>query len=81
MKSSNSFDGDDYARIQSYGVTELGQLYSPNLTPASAGRTLRRWIDYNTALHSALYDCGWDKKQRKFTPLQVKQIFQFLGEP
>lgn len=81
MKESTSLWNDDKVKVRSYGVTELGQMYNPELAPVSAGRALRRWIAYNAALNHDLSDTGWDMKQRKFTPLQVSRIFYYLGEP
>lgn len=66
---------------RSYGVTELGMLYSPALQPASAARALRRWINYNRSLKQALVASGWTEGQRRFTPLQVELIARHLGEP
>lgn len=81
MNENQPVWNDDKVKVRSYGVSELGQMYNPELAPVSAGRALRRWIDYNTALNRALHDTGWDARQRKFTPLQVSRIFYYLGEP
>ena len=67
--------------VRSYGITELGLLYNPDLQPASAAQSLKRWINHNTQLAAALVETGWCKGQRKFTPLQTGLIFRFLGEP
>ena len=76
----------DYSReekfpIKSYGFTELGLLYNPDLQPGSAAQSLKRWIHHNSQLTAALTKVGWRKGQRKFTPLQVQQIVCFLGVP
>lgn len=67
--------------IRSYGLTELGILYNPQLQPDSAAKALRRWINYNIALKLALQEAGWTDGQRKFTPLQTELIVRYLGEP
>lgn len=72
---------DEHVQVRSYGITELGLLYNPTLQPDSAAKALKRWIAFNTALTMALQESGWRKGQRKFTPLQVQQVFRFLGEP
>ena len=77
----HALDHDNHFKIRSYGITELGLLYNPNLQPDSAAKALKRWIGYNKNLSDALIACGWVKGQRKFTPLQTEQIVRFLGEP
>lgn len=72
---------ETHVKVRSYGVTELGMLYNPTLQPESAGKALIRWIKLNRGLTAALQEAGWRKGQRKFTPLQSQQIFDFLGEP
>lgn len=67
--------------VKSYGFTELGLLYNPDLQPSSAAQSLKRWINHHPQLTAALQEAGWCKGQRKFTPLQTRQIFRFLGEP
>lgn len=67
--------------IKSYGFTELGLFYNPDLQPGSAAQALKRWIHHNPQLTAALIKANWRKGQRKFTPLQVQQIICFLGEP
>lgn len=80
MKASD-YPGEEKFSIKSYGFTELGLLYNPDLQPGSAAQSLKRWIRYNPQLTAALTEAGWRKGQRKFTPLQVQQIVCFLGEP
>lgn len=72
---------ETYVPVRSYGVTELGLLYNPTLQPDSAAKAIKRWIAFNEGLTTALKEAGWRKGQRKFTPLQTRQIFRFLGEP
>ena len=67
--------------VRSYGITELGLLYNPDLQPDSAAKAIKRWIAFNPSLTAALAEVGWRKGQRKFTPLQIQEVFRFLGEP
>lgn len=68
-------------QIRSFGWQELGMLYSPDLTKASAGRRLTNWVEHNRSLKQELIQNGWNKGKRLLTPLQVKTIVDFLGEP
>lgn len=80
MKTSESPE-EEKIPVKSYGFTELALLYNPDLQPASAAQSLKRWIHHNPQLTAALQDAGWRKGQRKITPLQTDQIFRFLGRP
>lgn len=72
---------DDF-KIQSYGLTELAQLYRPNAQPKSALRTLNNWIEKNQELQLALSNTGFDPESvRTLTPMQVAIIVHYLGEP
>ena len=68
-------------KIRSYGWQELAILYAPALTPESAGKRLSSWIRFNPKLTHELQESGWKKGQRVLTPLQVRIIIQYLGEP
>jgi hypothetical protein len=68
--------------IRQYGRTELAQVYSPDVTPESAWKKLRGWIDFNQVLTSRLQRLSYDPhRQRTFTPAQVRAIVEELGEP
>ena len=67
--------------IRSYGWQELAILYAPDLTPESAAKRLTTWVNVNPALPQALKAVGWRKGQRVLTPLQVKTIVDYIGEP
>ncbi|MEE1080729.1 MAG: DUF4248 domain-containing protein [Bacteroidales bacterium] len=69
-------------QIRSYGLTELAQLYRPNILPKSAARTLRNWIRRNHELQDELAASGFNPdSSRVLTPLQVSIIVSYLGEP
>lgn len=40
-----------------------------------------RWIQRNPDLLQKLYESGYGKHHKDFTPMQVSHIFYFLGEP
>ena len=67
--------------LQTYGRTELAQLYSPHITPHAAWRRLRAWIALNPVLNEKLAATGYSQQQRVFTPAQVAHIIDELGEP
>lgn len=79
--SRNNYPEDEKIPVKSYGFTELGLLYNPDLQPDSAAKAIKRWIAFNPSLTAALAEAGWRKGQRKFTPLQIQEVFRFLGEP
>lgn len=68
-------------KIRTYGWQELAILYAPDLTPESAGKRLSSWIRFNPKLTHELQESGLKKGQRVLTPLQVRIIIQYLGEP
>jgi len=69
-------------RIREYGRTELAQLYAPDITPKSAWKKLKGWIDYHPELPGRLARLGYrGDRQRVFTPAQVRAIVDALGEP
>ena len=67
--------------VRAYGWQELAILYAPDLTPESAAKRLTAWVNVNPALPQALKVGGWRKGQRVLTPLQVKTIVDYIGEP
>lgn len=67
-------------RIRAYGRTELAQLYCPTLTPGAAYRKLRQWIALSPGLIARLETLG-SGKSRTWTPAEVKEIVEALGEP
>ncbi|MCC8154392.1 MAG: DUF4248 domain-containing protein [Tannerellaceae bacterium] len=68
-------------RIKSYTWKELGLQYSPNESPISARKRLRRWVDHHPTLRDELTRLGWKKGNHLLTPSQVKLIIHHLGEP
>ena len=67
--------------IRQYGRTELAQLYSPDITPESAWKKLKQWIDHYPGLDERLHTLGYHPRQRIFTPAQVAMIVGAIGEP
>ena len=68
-------------KIRAYGYSELAQLYFPHITKKSASVQLNRWIKRNEKLDESLIKVGFQSGQKIFTPLQVKTIIDYLGEP
>ena len=67
--------------IRQYGRTELAQLYSPEITPESAWKKLKQWIDHYPGLDERLRTLRYHPRQRIFTPAQVAVIVEAIGEP
>lgn len=68
-------------RIRSYGRTELAQLYCPELTPKAAYRKVDGWIRRYPGLTGRLAEMGHLPTARTYTPAQVREIIEALGEP
>lgn len=66
--------------IRLYGRMELAQLYSPDVTPGTAWHRLRACIEKHPTLLPALQATGY-RRQRFFTPAQVRLIVEAIGEP
>ena len=62
-------------RIHAYSKEELAMLYNPTYY------TLAAWIRHNKALKGELEKVGYNKYRRTFTPLEVKVLVKYLGEP
>lgn len=71
---------DDF-RIRSYGRMELAQLYCPELTPKAARRKVAGWINHYPGLTERLAALGKLPAARSYTPAQVREIVEALGEP
>ena len=56
-------------RIHAYSKEELAMY------------TLAAWIRHNKALKGELEKVGYNKYRRTFTPLEVKVLVKYLGEP
>ena len=68
-------------KVRKYGRMELAQLYSPDISPASAWTKLKTWIGLSPGLTERLQSLGYDGTTRSFTPAQVQMIVEALGEP
>ena len=67
--------------IRTYGFGELAQLYFPNNTGSSASITFGLWIHKCQELVSVLKETGWKKRQKYFTPRQVKILVRHFDPP
>jgi len=61
--------------------SELAMAYAPNLTVQGAVNRLMDWIHHNPELTESLLRTGYRKSQKLLTSLQVRIIFDYLGEP
>ena len=73
--------GGSSPRIIPMSKMELAMLYAPNLTPQGAVNRLIDWIRHNPELTESLLRTGYRKSQKLLTSLQVRIIFDYLGEP
>ena len=77
MKTINGYS----IPIKSYSKCELAHLYFPGSSQSAALRSLNRYIHTARGLLQALMATGYTPNTRRFTRLQVKIIFDHLGEP
>ena len=56
-------------------------LYNPTYCISNAIYTLAAWIRHNKAVKGELAKVGYNKYRRTFTPLEVKVLVKYLGEP
>ena len=68
-------------KIREYGRTELAQLYCPKISPESAWRKFKRWINLCPGLLEQLDALGYTERSRSFTPKMVLVIVECLGGP
>lgn len=59
----------------------LARAYAPNLTDHAALKRLSLWITANPSLFRALKKHGYFVTQKKFTKIQKRIIFRYLGAP
>ena len=62
--------------IRAYGKSELAMLYLPKHNQATAMRLFNSWLKFNPKLRKIP-----KKRQRFYTPKEVRNIVNELGEP
>lgn len=67
--------------IRVYSKAELAMLYNPGKCVTPALLSLYRWIRMNRKLTEELEAAGYNKYRHSFTPLEVRLIIKYLGEP
>ncbi|MBR0276765.1 MAG: DUF4248 domain-containing protein [Prevotella sp.] len=67
--------------IRSYPKSELALLYFPDATPHVALNRLNSWIRRCQPLTEALAANYQARHAKYFTPLAVRLIVEYLGEP
>ena len=68
-------------KIRIYTKKELALMYFPQSSPRTAVNHLMAWINLCTPLLSELEQTGYQKRNKAFSPKQVKAIVDYLGEP
>ncbi len=68
-------------KIKQYTKKELALMYFPESNPRTAVNHLRAWISSCTPLWNLLCQAGYKPSSKSFTPRQVKDIVEYLGEP
>ena len=66
---------------RTFGFGELAQLYFPHVTKSSASRMFGIWITSSPELKRKLTKLNWKKRQRYFTPKQVKTLVLHFDPP
>ena len=61
--------------------TELALLYLPERNQITARRMLNTWILRHKELYSELVKSGYSARHILLTPVQVRLIIRYLGEP
>lgn len=68
--------------VRTYAKSELAQMYFPStVSPETATAHLRQWIRRNRELSHRLELTGYTPTDKYFTPRQVAEIVEILGEP
>lgn len=67
--------------IKSYPKSELALLYFPDASPHVALNRLNSWILRCPPLVDALSACYQSRHAKFFTPMAVRLIVEYLGEP
>lgn len=80
MKTQETQRENNGFKLRAYGRTELALAYCPELTPGSAYRKLRQWITRSPGLTERLLRIS-DGRARTWTPAEVREIVEALGEP
>lgn len=68
-------------KIKTYTKKELALMYFPESLPRQAVKHLMSWIRKCTPLWLLMQDSGYQPSCKSFTPRQVKNITEYLGEP
>lgn len=82
-KSSNlpAQEEEKVFQYRSYGKGELAMLYLPDILQQSAVDQFNGWIAAAPGLTERLTATGWNPRNRRLTPAQVRLIVEVLEEP
>jgi len=67
--------------VRTYLKTELALLYNPYMSTEGALRKMRRWICQQPELKTQMDALQFSRTDRQYTPMQVRLIVKYLGEP
>lgn len=67
--------------IRSYTRTELAMMYMPYLSKSCALKNFNNWLKINKNLWDKLVESGVTERTRRYTPRQVKLIFDAFDMP
>lgn len=67
--------------IRSYTRTELAMMYMPDLAKSTALKNFNIWLKKSENLQEKLIKSGATKFTRRYTPYQVKLIFEEFERP
>lgn len=66
---------------RTYIKSELAGLYYPAATSKVSLGMFNRWIRFNKKLQQELTDACYKSSRHSLTPLEVRIIVKYLGEP
>lgn len=81
MKKKEEEEDEKPFVIRVYSKEELARLYNPEKCITPALLCLYRWMRMNRKLMEELAAVGYNKYRHSFTPLEVRIIVKYLGEP
>lgn len=81
MKKEEEMEDEKPFVIRVYRKDELAMLYNPGKCVTPALLCFYRWIRMNRKLVEELEAVGYNKYRHSFTPLEVRLIVKYLGEP
>lgn len=67
---------------QGYAKANVAKAYfNDTMSKDSACHMLARWLRVNPTLRERLQEVGYNPRRHHFTPMELRIIFDVLGEP